>query len=100
MDFNNTNESLFLNSNTQIIPPKPSLNIAPPFITAAPAFNGVGTPSAPLAIINPHGSAITVWALAPVGLMIVSGVDLDPRDGDEPRVAGAVNSSGWVIWGG
>ncbi|MDL0107386.1 RICIN domain-containing protein [Campylobacter vicugnae] len=64
MDFNNTNEPLFLNSNTQIIPPKPSLNTAPPFITAAPAFNGVGTPSAPLAIINPHGSALTVWALA------------------------------------
>ncbi|WP_086228832.1 hypothetical protein [Campylobacter sp. P0109] len=64
MDFNNTNEPLFLNSNTQIIPSKPSLNIAPPFITAAPAFNGVGTPSAPLAIINPHGPALTVWALA------------------------------------
>ncbi len=86
MDFNNTNEPLFLNSNTQIIPPKPSLNIAPPFITAAP-----------LAIINSHGSALTVWALAPVGLMIVSGVDLDPRDGDEPRVAGVVNSGGGVI---
>lgn len=66
MDFNNINEPLFLNSNTQIIPPKPSLNIAPPFITAAPAFNGVGAPSAPLTIINPKGgSAITVWALAP-----------------------------------
>ncbi|WP_179187503.1 hypothetical protein [Campylobacter lanienae] len=36
----------------------------------------------------------------PIGLMIVSGVDLDPRDGDEPRAAGAVNSGGWVIWGG
>ncbi|WP_086289080.1 hypothetical protein [Campylobacter devanensis] len=49
IDFNNTNEPLFLNSNTQIIPLKPSLNIAPQFITAAP-----------LAIINPHGSALTV----------------------------------------
>ncbi|WP_086243564.1 hypothetical protein [Campylobacter devanensis] len=25
-------------------------------------------------------------------------MDLDPRDGDEPRASGAVNSGGWVIW--
>ena len=31
--------------------------------------------------------------------LVVSGVDLDPRDGDEPRAAGVVNSGGWVIWG-
>ena len=55
-----------LNAANQIIPPKPSLNLAPPSPTLAPALgsNPIGTPSAPLAIINPHGSALTVWALA------------------------------------
>ena len=48
----------------------------------------------------PEANAQTVIAEPPFGLMIVSGVDLDPRDGDEPRAAGAVNSGGWVIWSG
>lgn len=62
LTMNQTSEPL--SAANQVIPPKPSLNLAPPSITAAPPFNGVGTPSAPLAIINPHGSALTVWALA------------------------------------
>ena len=55
-----------LNAANQIIPPKPSLNLAPPSPTLAPVLgsNPIGTPSAPLVIINPHGSALTVWALA------------------------------------
>ena len=48
----------------------------------------------------PGANAQTVIAEPPFGFIIVSGVDLDPRDGDEPRAAGAVNSGGWVIWSG
>lgn len=42
----------------------------------------------------PEANAQTIIAEPPFGFIIVSGADLDPRDGDEPRAAGAVNSGG------